>query len=57
MHTIDTRLTEMQAVQNAATTARGVDPVLLELGGLKWADTLSPLPLPDRFPVAPEVGR
>ena len=44
---------EIQAVQNAATKAGGVDLVLLGRTDLKLADTSSPILLPDWFPIAP----
>lgn len=44
---------EIQAVQNAATKAGGLDLVVLGRTDLKLADTSSPILLPDWFPVAP----
>ena len=44
---------KVQAVQNAATQAGGVDLVVLGRNDLKLADTSSPILLPDWFPVAP----
>ena len=43
---------DIQAVQDAATTAGGVDLVLLGRTDLMLADTSSPILLPDWFPVA-----
>lgn len=44
---------EIEAVQDAAVKAGGVDLVLLGRTDLKLADTSSPIRLPDWFPVAP----
>ena len=50
---LDDARDEIQAVQDAARTAGGVDLVLLGRTDLNLVDTGSPVLLPDWFPVAP----
>ena len=57
MRTIEASPTDSQAVQNAVTTAPGLDPVMPERADLELADTPPPLPPPAWFPVATGAGR